>query len=165
MKTMPMLAILLALAMAGCNAPLPDRSLKQYVSENDVVGTWELTADSMKLLERDGYNRVSNAPNVVVFLADGTCTFNTVLDEFKGGTHYNVQGKWVLERDTMGDSTIRKKNAIRMDLKSPATTYQKYLNLDRRGGRLILWSFYGDPDSWEFMEYEKAANAGSSIDT
>lgn len=151
------------MTLAGCHAPLPDRSLKQYVGETDVIGVWELTSDSMKLLARDGYNGPSNQTHHISFLADGTCEFQTVLDGFKGGTHYNAKGKWVLEKDTMGDSNVKVRNAIRMELKLPTTTYLRYLNFDRRKGKLVLWSFYGDPDSWEFMEYENAPNQAPTV--
>ena len=148
----------MALAAAGCNAPLSDRCLKQYVTEKDVIGEWELTPGSMSLLVRDGYKVSDLQTNQIVFQTDGFCAYHTVLDEFKGGKHYEATGKWALENDTMGDSNVRKKNAIRMELVLQSTTHLRYLNFDRRNGKLVLWSFYGDPDSWEFMEYEKAPN-------
>jgi len=148
----------IAVALAGCNAPLPDRNLKEYVTDKDVFGEWTLTTDSMGYLVRDGFKKPENQTNQITFLADGTCLFHAVLDDFKSGTHYEATGTWKLEKDTTGDSNVKKKNAIRMELVLPTTTYLKYLNFDRRKGRLVLWSFYGDPDSWEFMEYEKAPN-------
>jgi len=30
-----------------------------------------------------------------------------------------------------------------------------YLNLKEKNGKLILWAWYGDPDSREFIEYIK----------
>ena len=141
--------------VAGCNAPLQDRSLTEYVADKDVIGVWTLASNSLALLVRDGLKEPENQTNQIIFHADGTCLFHTVLDDFKSGTHHEATGQWKLEKDTKGDSNVQKKNAVRMELVLPTTTCLKYLNFDRRNGELVLWSFYGDPDSWEFMEYAK----------
>jgi hypothetical protein len=145
----------LLIILTGCNSPLRDRHLKEYVTENDIVDQWRLMPASLDLLARDGFKSSNNPQHRIVFHADGTCDFNTVLDDSNGLAYYEVSGKWVLEKDSKGDSNIQCKNALRMELKLPTKTYFKYLNFDRRGKQLILWSFHGDPDSWEFMEYER----------
>lgn len=162
MKGLITSAILLALAVTGCNAPLPDRSLKQYVSEKDVIGEWELTPASLALLVRDGFKPPAKQNNRITFRADGTCDFHSILESLGNDAHCGVEvtGKWALEKDTMTDSNVPKKNTIRMELALPSTVHITYLNFDRRDGQLVLWSYYGDPDSWEFMEYTRRHCAG-----
>ena len=66
-----------------------------------------------------------------------------------------MKGKWKLEHDTTGGSNIKKKNTIQIDLAIANGTHTRYLNFAKENETLVLWQFYGDPDSWEFMEYKK----------
>ncbi len=150
------LFLLFAIAfLAGCG--LPDRNLKETLSDADVVGTWKLTEDSLGLLTRDKFQSAPSHLNTITFRPDGTCTFASVSDEFQGGTYTVVDGTWRLEHDTNGDSNVRKRNAIRMELHpKPNHTEQRYFNFDRDDRKqLKLWNYYGDPDQWEFIEYSR----------
>jgi hypothetical protein len=143
----------------GCHPIyLPDRNLREYVKDTDVVGQWTLTADSLKLLARDGFKMEDTHRYQIAFLGDGTCEFQSVLDSDRGGSYLSARGTWKLEHDTHGDSNEFKKNALRIELKLPTIMHIRHLNFDRKDDKLILWSYYGDPDSWEFMEYTKTPN-------
>ena len=135
---------------------MPDRNLKDYVKEQDVVGRWNLQPESLTLLTRDGFQTNSAQQYYVQFLTNGVCAFHSVIDEFQGGTYRDVKGSWKLEHDTTGGSNIKKKSTIQVDLSLPDGRHVRYLNFDRIDGALVLWQFNGDPDSWEFMEYKKA---------
>jgi hypothetical protein len=158
MKILSPLLILLTIICTGCPHPLgmPDRNLKTYVQDQDVVGVWSLQPESLSLLTRDGFKADSSHMYQIQFQADGACSFRSVVDEFSGGTYHDAKGEWKLEHDTTGGSNIEKKNTIEMNLSLPNGRHIQYLNFDKVDGSLVLWQFYGDPDSWEFMEYKKA---------
>lgn len=143
--------------LGGCG--LPDRNLKEALSDKDVIGTWKLTEDSLRLLTRDKFQTDPSHLYTITFRPDGTCTFASVAVEFQGGSYTVVDGTWRLEHDTNGDSNVRKRNAIRMELHpKPTQTEQRYLNFDRDDRKQIkLWNYYGDPDQWEFIEYSRSA--------
>ena len=162
MKQLSPLLIILTVLCAGCPRPiwLSDPNLKEYVQEPDVVGVWNLQLESLALLARDGFKVNSSQLFSIQFVTNGVCIFQSVADSFKGGVYHDVRGTWSLEHDTTGSSNIKTKNAIRMELPLPNTTSLRYLNFEKRDGRLILWSYYGDPDLNEFMKYKKAEQAG-----
>ena len=66
-----------------------------------------------------------------------------------------ADGRWKLEHNTTGGSNIHKTNALSLEIKMPEMTDNRYLNFAEQDNKLILWNFYGDPDSWEFLEYER----------
>jgi hypothetical protein len=145
--------------LTGCG--LRDRNLKETLSEKDVVGTWKLTQDSLRLLTRDKFQSDPSHLYTITFRTDGTCTFASVSVDFQGGNYTVVDGTWRLEHDTTGDSNVRKRNAIRMELHpKPNYTAQRYFNFARDDQKqLKLWNYYGDPDQWEFIEYSRNASS------
>ena len=150
--------IVLAGLCVGCPHPVlsPDRNLKEYIQESDIVGEWFLQPASLALLARDGFETNAAYRYNIQFMTNGGCVFQSVVTAFKGGAYFDIAGIWRLEHDTTGGSDIKVKNAIRLELPLPNTTHLSYLHLDKREAALVLWSFYGDPDSWEFMEYKRA---------
>lgn len=148
-----LLVLLVGALLTSCG--LPNRNLNETLSEKDVIGTWKLTQDSLRLLTRDKFRSDPSHLYTITFRLDGTCTFASVSDEFQGGTYTVVDGTWRLEHDTTGDSNLRKRNAIQMKLRPKSDhTVERYLNFDRdKRKQLILWNYYGDPDQWEFIEY------------
>jgi hypothetical protein len=34
---------------------------------------------------------------------------------------------------------------------------RRVVNFAEKNGTIRLWNYYGDPDSWEFVEYERNA--------
>ncbi len=163
-KQLNLVLVVLAVLCSGCPWPLPDRNLKEYVKEQDVVGRWNFQPESIALVVRDGFKTNPTHQYHIQFLKDGTCAFRSVVDEFQGGNYRDVKGKWKLEHDTTGGSNIKKKNTIQIDLSIANGTHTRYLNFDKVDGTLVLWQFYGDPDSWEFMEYKKAEQSPASDD-
>jgi hypothetical protein len=100
--------------LAGCG--LSDRNLKETLSEKDIIGTWKLTEQSLRLLTRDKFRPNPSHSYTITFRSDGTCTFASVKDNFNDGKYLVSEGTWQLEHDTMGGSTNRKRNALRMRL-------------------------------------------------
>jgi hypothetical protein len=162
MTRLNVLLVVLALVLMGCPRPLflPDRNLDKYVTEQNVVGAWTLQDQSLGLLGRDGFKSSSEHQYQIRFLAGGTCEFRSVINDVQGGIYYEVEGTWLLLHDVTRGSNTKKKNEIRIELPLPDVTHRLQLNLDRVDGALVLWQFYGDPDSWEFMEYAPVENEG-----
>lgn len=148
-------SVLAGLLLAGCNVPQPDRNYKGNVTEKDVIGTWTLSPQSLAYLVHDGFKDENNRKYQITFNSDGTCVFQTILDDFNGGTYYDITGTWRLEKNTCSDSSTLKKNAIYIEWILQDRQFEKYLNFAEADGKLTLWSFYGDPDSCELMEYAK----------
>ena len=153
--------LLLTVLCSGCPRPLwlPDRNLKTLVDRNDILGKWCITSNSLTLLKRDGF--VTQAHNIyaIDFRSDGSLEFQSVLAGFYTGTYCQVRGTWELKHDVEACSNVRSKNAIEMSLVMPKGTHFYCLAFDRDKNGLILWEYYGDPDSWEFVEYRKAEPA------
>ncbi len=78
-----------------------------------------------------------------------------MIDGAAGNVYHDVSGRWTLERDSTSGSNLTRKNVLAITLIEPEMTISTSLDFDREEGKLVLWSFLGDPDSWEFMEYTK----------
>jgi hypothetical protein len=153
MPTRTALVVCGVLIGAGCGAYFPpDRNIKDRLEESAVIGRWSLTDRSLALLKRDGFQPDPSRPYTVAIKPDHTCLFSSVLT-----ASYRVVAPctWLLEHDTRGDSNVQKANSLRLDLDGEGVKQRLYLNLARDRGRLLLWNFLGDPDLWEFIEYQQ----------
>jgi hypothetical protein len=142
--------ILCCLAVAGCRS----RDTTRKLSASDVVGTWRMRPAAKSMVDKDGVAGAVGKPYTITFNADGAMVFASVFDDMRGGTYRECGGTWHLEHDTTGDSGDRKANTIRMELADGNGTNIHYLNFTGDGARLLLWNYYGDPDSAEYIEYE-----------
>ena len=130
----------------------PNRHLEERVDRADLVGTWHLTAASLENLARDGFQAQAEQTFLLELRADGSCRFESFLQA--GGGRYRVlNGRWNLLHDTTRGSNVRKANLLQLEL--AGGVYGADLNLAREDGELLLWSFYGDPDLWLFLEYAR----------
>src|SRR5882762_5192639 len=108
---------LLSVGLTGCGAYFaPDRNVKEMLAEKDVVGTWSMSTNSLALLVRDGFRSVPTNHYTITFGADGTCLFQSVESSASKHRYVSATGTWKLEHDTQGDSKVKKKNALRLEL-------------------------------------------------
>lgn len=136
--------------------PLPNINLKRKVTPDEIEGTWVLTAQAKKMISKHSCSGTPPAVCNIVFLSDGTCIFHSVYNAFGPDLKYlRSQGKWKLEHDSNGNSNIKKKNALHLDMDSKEFYSNTYLNFTEKKGELLLWSFVGDPDSWQLITYQK----------
>lgn len=144
------ISLLLCLALTGCGAYFaPDRNVKEKLADKDVIGAWSMSTNSLALLVRDGFRAAPTNRYTITFLANGTCSFQSVAS-FAGQHRYvPVNGTWKLEHDTQG----KKVNTLRLELPFDGVDHIQYWNFARDHGVLILWNYHGDPDQWEFVEY------------
>jgi hypothetical protein len=142
------------LMLAGCGSYfMPDRNISDALPSTQIVGTWVLTGKSLELLKRDGYAD-SGKPHQIVFHADGRCDYSSVEFGPPKSSHETRAGTWMLLQN-VPESGGTKANEVSMTFKEPGITRGEALNIARENGALILWKFYGDPDSWEFIEYRR----------
>lgn len=150
------IASLLLCLCYGCGVYFkPSRDLSRRVEEAEIVGEWKLTADSIALLKRDRVVRDPVGRDLFVFGRDGRLSLEDLVRTPQGRRDHAIRGSWKLEYDTNANSNIRYNNAILLHIHDPKEPHSRWLNIDEMDGRLRLWSYYGDPDLWEFMEYER----------
>ena len=145
--------VVVVVVVAGCHGP--DRHMRRKVEPSELVGTWKMTAASLRLLQRDGYVASPGETQTITFKADGSLAFASVLDQFEGGTLTTCNGTWRLDHDKTINN-LRRANVVDVELQLTRNhTYLRTLSLAEEGGKLRLWDSYGDPDLWEFIEYER----------
>jgi hypothetical protein len=146
-------ALLGIVACRGCI--LPDRNLERRVAQHEVVGTWEMTSETLALLERDGTTFEEGVTFTIKLDEDGSAEFASARDGFDGVAYERLSGTWTLEHDTTRGDTTKKANTLRIELVWPDAESRAvdHWYLVEVNGRLRLWQWYGDPDSWEFLEY------------
>lgn len=138
--------------LLGATTP-PD--LKRYVTQDELIGVWIHTPDTERIIARDKPAGARPSKCHLTLNKDGTCEFDSVYGFYDDFAYQKSSGTWTLEHDTEGDSNVRKKNTIAFDMNEKGFAGNMYLNLKEKNGKLILWAWYGDPDSWEFVEYTK----------
>ncbi len=136
---------ILACLVCGC-----DRHTDKKVTNPEVVGTWPMTSKSLAMLKRDGYKPGANETYTITFAADGSLTFASVLPEFQGGNFITTSGKWTLKHDVAIDNETKRTNCLDVDW-----TRREQMSFAQEDGKLVLWTYYGDPDSCEFIDYVK----------
>jgi hypothetical protein len=133
----------------------PTLDMKRYVTQDELVGVWIHTSGTERIIAQDKPSGVKPSKCHIILYQDGTCEFDSVYDNFSSLEYFKFSNRWTLEHDTMGNSNIRKKNAISFDINERGFAGKMYLNLKEEDGKLILWEWYGDPDSGEMIEYKK----------
>lgn len=139
------------LATMGCRFP-PDIDLRREASVEEIVGTWELSADTLKLAKREGYSPPAGRPHEVIFHADGTCVFRSITEFAYKVDYLDASGVWRLEHERRSGRARKNELMISIDRRGIP------LYLTESSGRLQLWYFWGDPDEWEFVRYDQKAN-------
>ena len=133
----------------------PDRHVTRTIANSEIIGTWKLASDSLSLLQRDGFAAKPENKYTITFNSNGSLNFASVLEDFESGQYVKATGTWTLKHNTSVDSNIKQANALIVELQTSDGRQVRHLNFTEDDGTLRLWSTYGDPDSWEFMEYEK----------
>lgn len=145
--------------LMSCGSPLPNRDVREILAMSNVEGVWKLSDESLRLMIRDGFTTASIHQYTITLNLDGTCKYSSVVDDLEKPSHMIAEGNWIIEHDTTGDSNVKKKNALRLELVSQSlfasSTQIVYLNFAREHGSLLLWNYHRDPDSCEYIEYTK----------
>lgn len=153
MKPIVQLSCLLAVLLSLASCGLPDIRIKRLVDPSEIVGTWELDPGSSALAADNSIDRYvadPTKPHEITFKEDGTCQYRSV---FQMPTRFvEASGEWELG-STEGDP---RGSEIDLSLQIEGEgTHSFSLDLREEAGELILWEFWGDPDSWRFLEYRR----------
>jgi hypothetical protein len=125
---------------------MPDRNISDQIAAKDIVGTWALTDESLKLLKANGYQSPQGSEHTIQLKPDGTCVFRSAVVNLMDATYFELNGKWELKHGTIVDG-MKVANELWID----SGTF----GITRENGHLRFFSFYGDPDAWQFMEYTR----------
>jgi hypothetical protein len=146
------LLVVAASVLAGCGRYFtPNINLDRYATKEEIVGTWRLLPSTLQLATRDGYKPSETLVHELEFRADGSCTFESITEWAQKATYLSMQGTWTLEHDTERKGERKRKNELKLTLGSQGLEFY----LTEEDGKVLLWYWWGDPDSWEFIKYEK----------
>lgn len=148
MRYLSLLTISLILISCGRYFP-PDRNIKRGVSKSELIGVWELNADSLAHLVRDGYVVDPNVKYQIVFREDGTMSYDSTYSESYNIKNIKADGRYFISRNDDGVTKLG------INLLFDGMENGHTISIAEEDGRLVLWTVYGDPDMWEFIEYTK----------
>ncbi len=145
------LLLIIVLAIAACQRA-EDRYLKRHVGVKELTGSWETTPFAMKCLRETGHSKHLNVlDHSLEIQPDGTCHIKSVLNiallNSNEDPHY-VDGDctWSIKNDGH--------EYLDIEMKSGGSYHGKYY-FDQEQGKLVLWQYATDPDSWKYMEFKK----------
>lgn len=129
----------------------PRRQIKERVFEEQVTGRWHLTGKSVAMLNRHQIN-VQSGASTADLSADGRCLLH---DFAYGDLLISGTGTWKVEHDVAEGGGSFKKNELQIDVTSDKKPGLCFFNFSREHKHLIFWQYYTDPDSREYIEYER----------
>ncbi len=131
----------------------PDINLDRYATEQEITGRWVLTAASLAVAQRDGYQSRAGTSHEIFLRADGTCDFRSLQEsgQIHNTVYLEVHVTWKLKHDTPMSERAKRKNEIFITVGRQGIS----LYLTEEKGGLHLWDHWGDPDAWEFLKYER----------
>ena len=151
----PPFIALIALVAAGCGSYfMPHRDISERVEVDAVIGTWWLTEESLRMLERGGFRREPGHAYTIAFEPNNRCRFASVLETDKP-SYLDAPCTWTLQHDWKDLNGRRIPNQLRLSVSLPNGPYGFDLGFARSDGTLVLWTPYSDPDLWQFLEYAK----------
>lgn len=122
------------------------------MAPRELVGAWEATPFAMKSLKETGHSKHLNVSDHFLHVRpDSSCRIKSVLNIalFKPDEdpHY-VDGEctWSIKNDGHEYLDIKMKSE---------DSYRGKYYFDQEDGRLVLWQYATDPDSWKYMEFKK----------
>lgn len=152
-------SILLFGLISGCSVFNANYGLKGEPDSKLLVGRWVLSGRSSDVLTGSKDIRLSNigpGENVIEMRDDGTCSFGTYPSFQSGAEHIITDGTWSLKRDESGFFS-GEMWAVSFDLEPrPSSHVGSTMYLDYRNGDMKMFTFVGDPDRQEIVEFVRS---------
>lgn len=147
-------------SLACCCQILPDISVKRKLAREDVIGVWVPTDDTLALAEGEGVQGTAPPKLFIELKADGTCVYESISSEYDHLEYIKATGTWVLRHDpeTQGGDS----NEIRFVLQKPDGGHGFSMDFTDDYGELMMWTFHGDPDSWDLVKHRREKSPKSS---
>src|SRR6266404_9576093 len=127
----------------------PRRKLKVNLSGADMAGNWKLTTSSAKILTLVYHVSIKPNESAIEFFADGRCELRDFIGEDEDV--HSGAATWKIEQDSLEP----KASVLHISYRTPERPVTFSLSFTRRRGKIILWQYHGDPDSREYVEYER----------
>jgi len=155
-STLTVTIILSILLLGACESPFEPEislnlSLDRYATEKEITGRWMLIPQTLEILKLDGYAPASAIAYEIIFREDGTCDFRSIVASWKTAKYFNAHCSWKLLHDSSKRNKKVIKNIVYLQIKDDGILFY----LAEENGHLFLWDFWGDPDDWELIKYEK----------
>jgi hypothetical protein len=146
---------------------LPDRTVKRDILDSELYGDWILTGQSLKYINRQKTDYPDwesiTYPSLRFELNEDKTVKAWIYEKylpisfFKYPVTVNdsvlISGKWTISKDLYSTDTISTfKNKLYLDFNINAIVT---LNIAETDGKLILWSYIGDPDNLYYQEYKR----------
>ena len=128
---------------------MPDKNLQRHVQKSEVIGTWIMTPESIKLMVRDGYVVDPTLKYQMIIRLDGTMSFDSVGTAYDNYPTIRAEGSYFIAHHEDGTTTL----GTNLWYNNIENNY--HYSFAEEDGVLTLWEYHGDPDSWEFIEYTK----------
>ena len=148
------------LIVAGCGLPIPDgpgQRITEIPPVSELVGTWILTADSVKDLKGEGFkNDLYGHAHTISLYADGKCEVNAYDSYCVYWTNHYIAstGTWktAVQKEVVKYVVL----TIQWGDRNSSTNWGVFdMRLAKDGGRLVLWSCMTDPDERIYYEFAK----------
>ena len=147
-------ALAFILLLASCGYFAKDIHLKREVAAKEVIGVWRLRDESLSMARKDSIRPYSEQPDrlhEIEIRVDGTCRFRSITQ--MPTDYLDCEGTWQLAH------ALNDKHVPQLDFTlKKGGGYGFSLDFTEEEGRLVLWEYWGDPDSWEFLKYDKKPN-------
>ncbi len=146
---------------------LPDRTVKRDVLDNELYGEWILTGQSLKYLNKQQTDYPDwesiTYPSLRFELKENKTVDAWIYKKylpisfFKYHVTVNdsavISGKWTIGKDSYNvDTASTYKNKLFLDFNINAIVS---LDIAEQDGKIILWSYIGDPDDLYYQEYKR----------
>lgn len=148
----------LALGLVYLVSTASDLRLHRPVAAQEVVGTWDLSADSIAMAGRVYYDKpylpAKSTVHQLELRADGTCRFRSLLD-WTDTRYVDCAGTWKVRPD--GNSADISELELNLNLKRGFSTS---LQFGEEDGKLFIWTNWLDPDGGDILRYERRISSG-----
>ncbi len=135
----------------------PQRYIHREVSNSELVGTWRATADSIE--EQSAFSRTyPDWPASVQWSSmtlndDGTCrlTIEPLWRGENGQQYEQPDCMWKVTKAWAVENTSELAVVVSFEDFGKSSLY-----IYEENGGLTLWSFIGDPDDWDMLDFRKS---------
>jgi hypothetical protein len=135
------------IACAGCGrflAAIPRYTeINQPVTNQEIVGEWLLTTNSLAVPRVDGLVVKGNEKFSITIRSDGSCSYHSII----GKAYKESEGRWSLQYDAT--NTFKNQISFSVD----GVGFPLKIAFDSKD--TVLWQSWGDPDAGVDLVYKK----------
>jgi hypothetical protein len=128
----------------------PRQQLREHVADQQMIGRWQLTTDSAKMLARYRVP-VTSKESTIEFSSDHRCQLRNFVDEY---SLVSGAGTWKIEYRPEFDSEP-KISLLQVGFQTAERPITSTLYFTHKRRKLVLWQYHSDPDAREYIEYER----------